>query len=192
MTLSPGNDPANLTCNTGRRPRRPSGCVQGLPRRANFPRLNLRFQPARHLLSCAACRLCAFWWTATACSTSGRQLAPGRPRHTEAARDALVEDAHALPRRHRHADHGGVRRRQARPRAPRRLIRRATSRCFSRANATRPTTSSNGRPQRLIEYGEVLVVTDDYAERDTVAFLGALTSSCAGFIQTPSSPPSAR
>ena len=29
----------------------------------------------------------------------------------------------------------------------------------------------------------MLVVTDDYAERDTVAYLGALTSSCAGFIE---------
>jgi predicted RNA-binding protein with PIN domain len=33
-------------------------------------------------------------------------------------------------------------------------------------------------------YGEVLVVTDDLAERDTVEASGALVSSCANFIQT--------
>ena len=31
-------------------------------------------------------------------------------------------------------------------------------------------------------YGEVLVVTDDFAERDTVLSLGATTSSCTGFL----------
>jgi predicted RNA-binding protein with PIN domain len=35
---------------------------------------------------------------------------------------------------------------------------------------------------RLLEYGEVLVVTDDFAERDTVSSAGALVSSCANFI----------
>ena len=33
-------------------------------------------------------------------------------------------------------------------------------------------------------YGEVLVVTDDFAERDTASAVGAMTSSCFGFIQT--------
>lgn len=37
---------------------------------------------------------------------------------------------------------------------------------------------------RLSGYGEVLVVTDDFAERDTVASVGAMSSSCLGFIQT--------
>ena len=37
---------------------------------------------------------------------------------------------------------------------------------------------------RLSSYGEVLVVTDDLAERDTVASAGAIFSSCLGFIQT--------
>src|SRR5437773_272475 len=35
---------------------------------------------------------------------------------------------------------------------------------------------------RLSAYGEVLVVTDDIAERNTVVSLGAMTSSCAGFL----------
>jgi len=37
---------------------------------------------------------------------------------------------------------------------------------------------------RLSSYGEVLVVTDDLAERDTVTAGGAMFSSCLGFIQT--------
>ena len=37
---------------------------------------------------------------------------------------------------------------------------------------------------RLSEFGDVLVVTDDYAERDTVLSLGGMASSCLNFIQT--------
>ena len=36
---------------------------------------------------------------------------------------------------------------------------------------------------RFQAYGEVLVVTDDRAERDTVTGVGGLTSSCANFIR---------
>src|SRR5271157_6047195 len=35
---------------------------------------------------------------------------------------------------------------------------------------------------RMGVFGEVLAVTDDYAERDTVLSLGGLASSCANFI----------
>ena len=37
---------------------------------------------------------------------------------------------------------------------------------------------------RLRPYGEFLVVTDDYAERDTVLTLGGMASSCQNFIRT--------
>ena len=37
---------------------------------------------------------------------------------------------------------------------------------------------------RLTAYGEVLVVTDDFAERDTVRALGGMTSSCANFLHS--------
>ena len=37
---------------------------------------------------------------------------------------------------------------------------------------------------RLLDYGEVLVVTDDYAERDTVVNLGGMASSCENFVST--------
>ena len=36
---------------------------------------------------------------------------------------------------------------------------------------------------RFAPYGEVLAVTDDFAERDTVISLGGLASSCANFIE---------
>jgi hypothetical protein len=39
-------------------------------------------------------------------------------------------------------------------------------------------TPSRGR------WGEVLAVTDDYAERDTVFYQGGMASSCANFIET--------
>jgi uncharacterized protein len=37
---------------------------------------------------------------------------------------------------------------------------------------------------RLQSYGEVLVVTDDFAERDTVTSAGGMNSSCLNFIKT--------
>jgi predicted RNA-binding protein with PIN domain len=37
---------------------------------------------------------------------------------------------------------------------------------------------------RFAPYGEVLAVTDDHAERQTVISLGGLASSCINFIQT--------
>src|SRR5262249_53271996 len=37
---------------------------------------------------------------------------------------------------------------------------------------------------RFVPYGEVLAVTDDLAERETVISLGGLASSCWNFIQT--------
>ena len=37
---------------------------------------------------------------------------------------------------------------------------------------------------RLLPYGEVLVVTDDRLERDTVVSMGAMSSSCANFFRT--------
>jgi len=36
---------------------------------------------------------------------------------------------------------------------------------------------------RFQAYGEVLVVTDDHAERDTVVGMGGMTASCTNFIR---------
>ena len=37
---------------------------------------------------------------------------------------------------------------------------------------------------RMSAYGEVLVVTDDFAERDTVLSVGGMASNCLNFIRT--------
>lgn len=37
---------------------------------------------------------------------------------------------------------------------------------------------------RMSSFGEVLAITDDHAERDTVISLGGMASSCLNFIQT--------
>ena len=37
---------------------------------------------------------------------------------------------------------------------------------------------------RMSPYGEVLAVTDDFAERDTVIAMGGMASSCLSFIQS--------
>jgi predicted RNA-binding protein with PIN domain len=110
------------------------------------------------------------------------QLAPGKKRHTEAARDALIETL----TRYRDAigtpitvvfDGAGA------PKdTPKAHSTREFEVLFSRKRKTADDIIERAT-HRLIEYGEVLVVTDDYAERDTVAHLGALTSSCAGFIE---------
>ena len=111
------------------------------------------------------------------------ELAPGRPRHSAAARDELVgrmmlyHDAVGTPitvffdgvgKGHRSSD-----------------IRSSpeVEVLFSRSGQTADEmierTAHNLQP-----YGEVLVVTDDSAERETVSCFGALVSSCLNFIQT--------
>lgn len=110
------------------------------------------------------------------------ELAPGKRRHTEAARDALIEtlthyrDAIGTPITVVFDGAGAPKD------APKAHSTREFEVLFSRKRNTADDLIERAT-QRLVEYGEVLVVTDDYAERDTVAFLGALTSSCAGFIQ---------
>jgi predicted RNA-binding protein with PIN domain len=37
---------------------------------------------------------------------------------------------------------------------------------------------------RLSAYGEVLVVTDDHAERETISAMGGLSSSCSSFMDS--------
>jgi predicted RNA-binding protein with PIN domain len=54
---------------------------------------------------------------------------------------------------------------------------------FSRAGQTADQVIERVA-HRLVAYGEVLVVTDDFAERDTVISAGASISSCLNFIQT--------
>lgn len=110
------------------------------------------------------------------------ELAPGAARHSEAARDALVEmltqyqDSRGTPIT---VFFDGAGPRRGRPKS-------------AAAGTVEVLYSSSGQTaddlieraaHRFQDYGEVLVVTDDFAERDTVSGLGGSVSSCANFIR---------
>lgn len=111
------------------------------------------------------------------------ELAPGKPRYSAAARDELI---HHLTL---YRDAVGT---------PITVV-------FDGANADIHLSTVESKPEmeilysrsgqtaddiiervthRMSAYGEVLAVTDDFAERDTVIALGGLASSCLNFIQT--------
>ena len=111
-----------------------------------------------------------------------KALAPGKPRHSPAAREELI---HVLTN---YQDACGT---------PITVV-------FDGAGPERPTSeaaaddtveilySRTGQSadqmieraaHRLRAYGEVLVVTDDHAERDTVSAFGAMVASCEQFAQ---------
>jgi hypothetical protein len=110
------------------------------------------------------------------------ELAPGAARHSETARDALVEmltqyqDAKGTPITV-FFDGAGSRRGK-----PKNEAAGAVEVLFSRAGQTADDLIERAA-HRFQEYGEVLVVTDDYAERDTVSGFGGSVSSCANFIR---------
>lgn len=110
------------------------------------------------------------------------ELAPGQPRHSVRARDELV---HVLTR---YYDATGERiaiffdGAGAPPDVPSREPDAAVEVLFSRAGQTADQMIERAA-HRFQAYGEVLVVTDDLAERDTVAGMGGLTASCANFIR---------
>ena len=109
------------------------------------------------------------------------ELAPGRPRHSERARDELV---HVLAGYHDATgtpvsvffDGAG-----APPDVPKREPDPAVEVLFSRAGQTADQMIERAA-HRFQPYGEVLVVTDDRAERDVVSGLGGSVASCANFI----------
>lgn len=111
------------------------------------------------------------------------ELAPGKPRFSAAARDELI---HRLTL---YRDAAGT---------PLTIV-------FDGANADIRLSTVESTPEveilysragqtadqiiervvhRMSAYGEVLAVTDDFAERDTVIALGGMASSCLSFIQT--------
>jgi len=110
------------------------------------------------------------------------ELAPGQPRHSETARDALVEilmqyqDATGTPITV-FFDGAGSRRSK-----PKNESGRAVEVLFSRAGQTADDLIERAA-HRFQEYGEVLVVTDDHAERDTVVGFGGSAASCGNFIR---------
>jgi predicted RNA-binding protein with PIN domain len=110
------------------------------------------------------------------------ELAEGSPRHAEAARDALVEmltryqDATGTPVTV-FFDGTGARRSK-----PKNDSGGAVEVLFSNSGQTADDLIERAA-HRFQEYGEVLVVTDDYAERDTVSGFGGSVASCSNFIR---------
>jgi uncharacterized protein len=111
------------------------------------------------------------------------ELARGRPRYSAAARDALIrqltayQDAIGTPitvvfdgislQPGTEAAHSGT----------------GVEVLFSRSGQTADQMIERAA-HRLAAYGQVLAVTDDLAERQTVLSLGGLASSCWNFIQS--------
>jgi predicted RNA-binding protein with PIN domain len=111
------------------------------------------------------------------------ELAPGRQRHSAAARDELLrrltlyQDATGTPITVFFDGAGAPSRTSAAPSTPQVEV------LYSRAGQTADQMIERAA-HRFAPYGEVLAVTDDFAERDTVISLGGLASSCWNFIQT--------
>jgi uncharacterized protein len=111
------------------------------------------------------------------------ELAPGRPRHSAAAREELIHrltlyrDAIGTPITIVF-DGAGARGGQADVESTPEL-----EILYSRAGQTADDIIERVT-HRMSAYGEVLAVTDDNAERDTVIALGGMASSCLNFIQT--------
>lgn len=111
------------------------------------------------------------------------ELAPGKARHSQAARDELIhvltlyQDACGTPVTVIF-DGAGSKRGKAGPEA-----QPAVEVLYSRAGQTADQMIERAT-HRFQAYGEVLVVTDDFAERDTVIALGGMAVSCLGFIQS--------
>jgi predicted RNA-binding protein with PIN domain len=112
-----------------------------------------------------------------------QELAPGKPRYSAAARAELIRqltryhDASGTPVTVVFDGASGLASAEEPPSTPEMEI------LYSQQGQTADQMIERAA-NRLLEYGEVLVVTDDFAERDTVASAGALVSSCANFIAT--------
>lgn len=111
------------------------------------------------------------------------ELAPGKARHSQAARDELIhvltlyQDAAGTPVTVIFDGAGSKRGRPEPSEKP------AIEVLYSTAGQTADQMIERAA-YRLQEYGEVLVVTDDFAERDTVFSVGGMVASCLGFIQS--------
>jgi predicted RNA-binding protein with PIN domain len=109
------------------------------------------------------------------------QLAPGKPRHSAEARDELIHmltlyrDAIGTPITivfDGSQPRGGKREKSPSP---------ELEVLYSRAGQTADDIIERVAV-RMQHYGEVLVVTDDMAERDTVFYHGGMAVSCMNFI----------
>ena len=109
------------------------------------------------------------------------ELAPGRPRHSAAARAELIhiltqyQDAVGTPLTIFFDGSG------APPGVPKDESSGRVEVLFSKAGQTADDLIERAT-HRFQPYGEVLVVTDDNAERNTVVGFGGLAASCQSFI----------
>ena len=111
------------------------------------------------------------------------ELAPGKPRFSAAARDELVHrltlyrDAVGTPITVVFDGANNDIRLSTVESTPEMEI------LYSRAGQTADDIIERVT-HRMSAFGEVLAVTDDFAERDTVIAMGGMASSCLNFIQT--------
>ncbi len=111
------------------------------------------------------------------------ELAPGRARHSAAAREELIhiltqyQDACGTPITIVFDGAG------APPGTPKTHSKPELEILYSKAGQTADDIIERVA-YRMRDYGEVLAVTDDYAERDTVIGMGGMASSCLSFIQS--------
>lgn len=110
------------------------------------------------------------------------ELAPGKARHSPIARTELIRmvtqyhDASGVPVTIVFDGTTGLASAEEPPSRPEVEI------LYSHAGQSADQMIERAA-HRLSAYGEVLVVTDDRAERDTVESAGAMTSSCLNFIR---------
>lgn len=110
------------------------------------------------------------------------ELAPGKARHSAAARDELIHwltqyrDAIGTPITIVFDGAG------APVGTPKAHSTPELEILYSRAGQTADDIIERAAT-RLSAYGEVLVITDDFKERDTVISMGGMASSCLNFIQ---------
>ena len=111
------------------------------------------------------------------------ELAEGRARHSAAARDELIEqltryqDASGTPVTVFFDGSG-----RARKGSPDEFARRVEV-IYSGAGQTADDLIERAA-FRFRDYGEVMVVTDDFAERDAVIGMGGTASSCDNFLRS--------
>ncbi len=110
------------------------------------------------------------------------ELAPGRARHSAAARDALIrvltqyQDANGTPVTVFFDGAGASGQQPAGPDSAQIEV------LYSRKGQTADQMIERAA-HRFAPYGEVLAVTDDHAERETVMSLGGAAASCWNFIR---------
>jgi len=111
------------------------------------------------------------------------ELAPGKPRHSPVVREELIQrltqyhDACGTPITIVFDGAGSKREVEEKSSTAEVEI------LYSRAGQTADQLIERAA-YRLKAFGEVLVVTDDFAEREAVSSLGAVASSCQNFIRT--------